>query len=74
MSEAQRKLMAAGQFAGAHGLEGLADANEFWEKQPYGTRLYYGPGGTDYLHRSVLRTVISLLGATESAEAQRSGT
>lgn len=45
-----RELSKQGVFAGHRGLEGLADAAEFWERQAYGTRLYYGDGGMDYLH------------------------
>jgi hypothetical protein len=54
-------LARAGVYAGAHGLEGLANAMEFWERQPYGTRLYYGPGLCDYLQIGVLRTAVKLL-------------
>ena len=61
MSEAQRKLAEAGVFKGAGGLEGLLNAREFWEQQPYGTRLYYGEGGLDYLHRDVLRAAVEIL-------------
>src|SRR5258708_12760550 len=50
-----------GVFKGAHGLRGLANADEFWETKPYGTRLYYGPSGLDYLHRSILRSAVDLL-------------
>lgn len=31
MSEVERKLAAAGVFAGLSGLEGLANASEFWD-------------------------------------------
>jgi len=58
---AEQKLCAAGVFKGAEGLRGLARAREFWERQPYGTRLYYGEGGLQYLHRSVLETAIDIL-------------
>jgi hypothetical protein len=54
-------LTADGVFLGQDGLEGLANANSFWELQPYGTRLYYGEGGMDYLHRDVLKSAIRLL-------------
>ena len=54
-------LCADGIFKGAHGLEGLLNADAFWEQQPYGTRLYYGEGLTDYLHRDVLRAAVQLL-------------
>lgn len=57
----QEKLSAVGVFKGHNGLEGLADADEFWEQQMYGTRLYYGPGIADYLHRHVLQAAIKLL-------------
>lgn len=51
-------------FKGAHGLEGLLNADEFWESQPYGSRFYYGIGGADYLHRDVLRTAVEALKLT----------
>jgi len=59
--EAENKLAEAGVFAGHGGLRGLAECDAFWEKQPYGTRLYYGDGGYDYLHRGVLRTALKIL-------------
>jgi hypothetical protein len=61
VSEVERKLVNAGVFAGMRGLEGLLNASDFWEQQPYGTRLYYGPGGLDYLHRGVLEAAIKIL-------------
>jgi hypothetical protein len=61
MSEVERKLAEAGVFAGHGGLEGLANSSEFWERQTYGTRLYYGAGITDYLHRDVLQAAIKVL-------------
>jgi hypothetical protein len=54
-------LTGRGVFKGAHGLAGLLDAQEFWDEQPYGTRLYYGPGALDYLHRDVLRAAVVAL-------------
>lgn len=60
-SEVERKLVRAGVFKGMHGLEGLLNATEFWEKQPYGTRLYYGEGAADYLHRHVLEAAVKIL-------------
>lgn len=54
-------LTAHGVFKGAHGLDGLTNAQEFWDRQPYGTRLYYGDGIADYLHRDVLRAAIRAL-------------
>jgi len=61
MSEVQRKLAAAGVFAGLSGLEIFLEAGDFWQELPYGTRLYFGPGGGQYLHRSVLRAAVELL-------------
>lgn len=63
------KLAEAGVFKGFNGLEGLANAKEFWDEQPYGTRLYYGPGITDYLHRGVLEAAIRLLKEPDQTEA-----
>ena len=63
-----RVLSRKGVFAGQRGLEGLAAADAFWEEQPYGTRLYFGPGTTDYLHRSVLQTAIEVLREADQPE------
>lgn len=60
---AEQRLAEAGVFKGHHGLRGLADAGSFWERQPYSTRLYYGDGITEYLHRGVLRAAVELLDA-----------
>lgn len=58
---AEQKLMAAGVFKGADGLRKLAECQEFWDEQSYGTRLYFGTGIADYLHRDVLRTAVAAL-------------
>lgn len=58
---AEHSLANAGVYKGAPGLRGLAEAQEFWDQQPYGTRLYYGPGIADYLHRDVLQAAVQLL-------------
>ena len=55
------KLQESGVFKGMHGLRGLLNAQEFWDKQDYGTRLYYGPGIADYLHRDVLAAAVRVL-------------
>jgi hypothetical protein len=62
-----------GVFKGAHGIEGLLSADAFWEQQPYGTRLYYGDGNADYLHRDVLRSVATLLQRQEAELAALRG-
>lgn len=54
-------LAAAGVFKGAEGLQKLAECQAFWDEQPYGTRLYFGPGITDYLHRDVLRAAVTAI-------------
>lgn len=56
-----KALSEQGVFKGFEGLIGLAECQEFWDQQMYGTRLYYGPGITQYLHRSVLRAAIKAL-------------
>jgi len=61
-----RVLAKQGVYAGHFGLEGLANATDFWEQQPYGTRLYYGPNATDYLHIGVLRAAIEALRAADN--------
>ncbi len=65
MSEkVETALSKQGVFKGAWGLEGLAECQEFWDAQPYGTRLYYGTGIAEYLHRDVLRAAIRALANT----------
>lgn len=64
----ERKLVEAGVFAGMRGLEGLLNASEFWEQQSYGTRLYYGHGGLDYLHRGVLEAAVKIIREQPSAQ------
>lgn len=61
---AETKLAERGVFLGHGGLRGLLEAQGFWDEQSYGTRLYYGPGITDYLHRDVLRAAVEALDAT----------
>lgn len=61
MRKAEHVLADLGIYAGHTGLRGLANADEFWEQQPYGTRLYFGGGYTDYLHRSILQTAVAAL-------------
>lgn len=58
---AEKELARQGVFAGHDGLRGLAEADEFWAEQPYGTRFYYGPGGLSYLHRGVLQSAVAAL-------------
>ncbi|CAB4147889.1 hypothetical protein UFOVP431_54 [uncultured Caudovirales phage] len=60
-SNAANALEAVGVFKNAEGLEQLLNADTFWEQQPYGTRLYFGDGATDYLHRNVLGAAVALL-------------
>ena len=70
--EAERKLAEAGVFKGHEGLRGLAESDAFWEKQPYGTRLYYGDGAFDYLQRGVLQAAIKILDSPNiDGQAQR---
>lgn len=66
------RLAKAGVFKGAHGLEGLANCQEFWDKQPYETRLYYGGGIADYLHRDVLKAAIRILMGRYFGEHEKS--
>ena len=54
-------LRSHGVFKGEHGLTGLAECAAFWEGMPYETRLEYGPGIMDYLHRSVLCAAIKAI-------------
>lgn len=68
---AEQKLAQAGVFKGMEGLRRLAEADEFWEAQNYGTRLYFGPGISDYLHRGVLRSAIEVLDSEQLPPAPR---
>jgi len=54
-------------FKGADGLKKLVEHNAFWEAQPYGTRLYFGDGIAEYLHRDVLRAAVRDLESQASA-------
>lgn len=72
-ASAETALTAAGVFKGAHGLRGLAESQAFWDGQPYNTRLYYGDGGGDYLHRDVLRAVVRLLDTQPASAAVADG-
>jgi hypothetical protein len=65
-----RRLGKEGLYAGNHGLTGLLTAKDFWEAQPYGTRLYYGGGATDYLHHSALSCAIQAI-IKDAAEIER---
>lgn len=65
---AERVLRSYGVYAGYHGLRGLLNADAFWDEQPYGTRLYYGGGNTDYLQRGVLRSAVEALDAAPLQE------
>lgn len=60
-------LESTGVFKGAAGLSGLVERQAFWDEQPYGTRLYYGPGVADYLHRDVLRAAVIALSTQPQA-------
>lgn len=63
-------LREQGVFKGEHGLTGLADAGAFWEGMPYETRLEYGPGISEYLHRSVLRAAIKAIAEIPELKAR----
>lgn len=68
MSELENKLAGAGVFRGAGGLEGILKADAFWNANEYGTRLYYGSGVGDYLHRDVLRVAVDILNKSPDQE------
>ena len=56
-------------FKGHEGLRGLANAASFWVDHPHGTRLYYGDGGMDYLHRDVLMSAVRVLDTLAASAA-----
>lgn len=64
-------LTKSGVFKGHEGLSGLLCSESFWENQPYGTRLYYGDGVADYLHRDVLRAAVQILETNDKDLARR---
>jgi hypothetical protein len=66
-----KELERNGVFKGADGLSGLANADAFWEGQPYGTRLYFGDGVADYLHRDVLRAALRSLAELTKLRSER---
>lgn len=66
--DSEERLTSEGVFKGAHGLKGLLESQRFWDDQPYGTRLYYGDGVTDYLHRDVLRAGVKIIEGDKSNE------
>lgn len=66
---AEQLLASQGVFKGAEGLRGLAESDEFWQRQQYGTRLYYEDGSNNYLHRDVLRAAVRALDASAPQEA-----
>lgn len=70
MSSIESEMTARGVFKGMHGLEGLVNAREFWDRQAYGTRLYYGDGMTDYLHHSVLKTAVEAISELSTLRAE----
>lgn len=67
--KAEHLLAASGVFKGHEGLRGLANAASFWVDHPYGTRLYYGDGGMDYLHRDVLMSAVRVLDTLAASAA-----
>ncbi len=48
-------------FKGAECFEQWANNDAFWEKQPYGTRFYFGDGAFDYVNRGVLQAAVKQL-------------
>lgn len=73
---AERALAHHSVFAGHLGLRQLAERDEFWEKQPHGTRFYFDPCAGDYLHRHILRAAIRALdeyGATLDERQKAAG-
>lgn len=66
---AEQKLASSGVFAGVDGLRGLLESDAFWSVQPYGTRLHFGEGITEYLHRDVLRAAVELLDNNQQTQA-----
>lgn len=65
MSElkAEHMLAKQGLFKGHDGLRGLLKCDDFWDKQEYGTRLYFDDGAAPYLHRDCLNSAVKALDA-----------
>lgn len=65
-------------------LEGLVNNHDFWDEFPYSTRLYYGDGARDYVHRDLLRNHVQVcrdlqaflqaVGVDTSTQVQTAGT
>jgi hypothetical protein len=56
-------------FKGEDGLKMWAEKDEFWQKQDYGTRFYFGDGINEYVHRDVLRAAIEHIDCPITQEA-----
>lgn len=65
---AEQELSKQGVFAGHEGLRKLAECDDFWAEQPYGTRFYFGSGATQYLHRDVLKAAIRALDSASEGQ------
>jgi len=52
-------------FKGSSCFEDWANNDAFWEKQPYGTRFYFGDGAFDYVNRGVLQAAVKQLNLTK---------
>lgn len=70
-------LTARGVFLNADCFQRWADASEFWDQQPYGTRFYWGPNTFDYIHRGILceavRTIADYAVSTPVVEPDTAG-
>lgn len=65
----------SGVFKNADALVRFCEADEYWERLPYGKRLYFGEGPADYLHRDVLRAALNALAELDKpGEGEVSGT
>ncbi len=53
-----REIVRGGVFKGSDQLTRLAEFSEFWDRQEYQTRLYFGDGIADYLQRGVLQSAL----------------
>ena len=60
-------------FKGADCFEKWANNNAFWEKQPYGTRFYFGDGAFDYVNREVLGSAVKQLNQAKPISAKIEG-
>jgi len=57
-----------GPLKGAASLRALADASDFWNRQPYPGRLHFGPGADDYVSRATMQAAAHIANSAPPEE------